>query len=219
MKKTVIYGSGMLASLASFQLRKLLNKNVAGFTVDEAYLDKSEFEDLPVVGFNGVENIFPVESHNIILPIGYRSMNALRRDRLNQAKQKGYEIGKFVSPHVCFISDIDIDENVLIFEQAIIQPHVKLGINTIIRSGANIGHHSVVGDHSFIASGVVTGGNVAIGDQCFVGLGAIIRDNIRIADRCFIGAGAVVIKDTDTDGVYIGNPARKIDKTSLEVSR
>ncbi|MCC5797756.1 MAG: hypothetical protein JJU48_10595 [Methylophaga sp.] len=82
----------------------------------------------------------------------------------------------------------------------------------------NIGNQCKVGDHCCIDSGVITGGNVTIGEQCFIGLGAIIRDNIKIADRCFIGAGAVVIKDTEPDSVYVGNPARRLDKTSLEVT-
>ncbi len=145
-------------------------------------------------------------------------MNALRAERLIQAKQKNFTIGNFISKYACLLSDTDIGENVLIFEQAIIQPFVKLGTNIIIRSGANIGHHSSVGAHTFIASGAVTGGNVTIGEQCFIGLGAVIRDNIKIADRTFIGSGAVVLRDTEPDCVYIGNPARKIEKTAMEVT-
>jgi len=65
----------------------------------------------------------------------------------------------------------------------------------------------------------VTGGNVTIGDHCFIGLGAVLRDGITIADRCFLGAGAVVIADTEPDGVYVGNPARRLpNRTSLDIT-
>ena len=57
-----------------------------------------------------------------------------------------------------------------------------------------------------------------MGEQAFVGVGAVLRDRIRIAPRSFIGAGAVVVNDTEADGAYVGNPARKLVKTALEVS-
>ena len=191
---------------------------MAGFTVDDDYLLESSFEGFPVIDFNGLEKKCHPDHYELVFPLGYRWINGLRAKRIEQAKEKGFRVGNFVSSHACVLSDTDIKENVLIFEQAIVQPHVKLGCNIIIRSGANIGHHSIIGNHSFIASGVVTGGNVTIGERCFIGLGAVIRDNVKIADRTFIGAGAVVVKDTETDGVYIGNPARKIKKTAMEVT-
>ncbi len=196
MRKLIIFGTDTLASLTLYQLQKVHGQAVAGFTVDDDYLTQTEFEGLPVVGFSELEKTFSAKSHDVILPLGYRRMNALRAERLIQVKQKNFRVGNFISKHACLLSDTDIGENVLIFEQAILQPYVKLGINIIIRSGANIGHHSSVGAHTFIASGAVTGGSVTIGEQCFIGLGAVIRDNINIADRCFIGAGAVVVKDT-----------------------
>ena len=35
---------------------------------------------------------------------------------------------------------------------------------------------------------------------------------IRIKQGCVVGAGAVLTKDTDTLGIYAGNPARYIKK-------
>lgn len=218
MRKIIIFGTDTLSGLAFYQLQKIHHQVISGFTVDDDYLTQSNFEGLPVVGFSELEKTFSPKKHRFILPVGYSRINALRAERLEQAKKKGFEIGNYVSKHACILSDTDIGENVLIFEQVIVQPFAKLGHNIILRAGANIGHHSVVGNHCFIASGVVTGGNVMIGERCFIGLGAVIRDNVNIADRTFIGAGAVVVKDTEPDGVYIGNPARRIEKTSLEVT-
>lgn len=218
MKNYVVFGVGSLASLAACHLGNKPGGNIAGFTVDDEYFSESEFEGLPIVRFSEVEKKFSSDKHEFILPIGYSRINGLRKDRLTQAKEKGFSIGHYVSEHACLSSDTEVKENVLIFEQAIVQSYVSLGCNIILRPAANIGHHSVIGDHSFIASSVVTGGSVTIGERCFIGLGAVIRDDIKIADRSFIGAGAVVVKDTEPDGVYIGNPARRINKTSLEVT-
>lgn len=62
------------------------------------------------------------------------------------------------------------------------------------------------------------GGDCRVDEQAFLGVGAVIRDRIHIGARSFIGAGAVVVHDTEPEGVYVGNPARKTSKTAIEVS-
>lgn len=62
-----------------------------------------------------------------------------------------------------------------------------------------------------MAAGATLGGNATVGEQAFVGLGAVVRDGIAIAERCFIGAGAVVTANTEADGLYPGNAARRAE--------
>ena len=177
------------------------------------------FDGLPVVAFQKLANDFPPDTHDMLLPLGYTRMNEFRRERCEQAKAMGYTLASHVSGSACVWPDLPVGENVMIYEQAVLQPFVTLGDNVIVRSGANIRHHSQIGSHSFIASGAVTGGNVTIGAHAFIGLGAILRDNISIGRRCFIGVGAVVIADTEPDGVYVGSPARRLpDKISLDIT-
>lgn len=218
-KTLVLFGANTLASLAAHCITHDAKTTIAAFTVNEAYLRSEWHDGLPLVAFEKLTSRFPPDKNDILLPLGYHLMNESRRMRCAQAKDMGYHLASYVSSRACVWSDMPIGENVIIFEQAILQSFVRLGDNVIVRSGANIGHHSRVGSHTFIASGVVTGGNVTIGERCFIGLGAILRDNIRIAERCLIGAGAVVVSDTEADGVYVGAPARRLrDKTSLDVT-
>ena len=51
---------------------------------------------------------------------------------------------------------------------------------------------------------------VEIGSNVFIGMNAIITRGVRIGDNVVIGAGSVVTKDCPSDGVYAGNPARRI---------
>lgn len=53
-------------------------------------------------------------------------------------------------------------------------------------------------------------GKVEIGDNVFIGMNAIITRNVRIGNNVIIGAGSVVTKDCLDNGVYAGNPARRI---------
>jgi sugar O-acyltransferase (sialic acid O-acetyltransferase NeuD family) len=192
---------------------------VAAFTVDSAYLKSDTFDGYPVVAFEDLADRFPPETHDIMLPLGYRRMNGFRQEYFEHARNMGYYPTSYVSSRASVWPDLIFGENVIIFEQVVVQSYASVGHNVMIRSGANIGHDSHLGDHSFVASGVVTGGYVNIGERCWIGLGAVLRNNIKIADRCFIGAGAVVTADTEPDGVYVGVPARRVpNKTSLDVT-
>jgi sugar O-acyltransferase (sialic acid O-acetyltransferase NeuD family) len=215
----IVFGSGSFASLAAHVLTHDAQRRVLGFTVDVAHLHSATHDGLPVYPFETlVEHAPPPADCQILVALGYLQINGLRQARCAAAEAMGYELTRYISRYARIAAGTPIGRNSQIYENVILQPHVRLGADVIVRAGANIGHHSTVGDHSFIASGAVTGGNVSIGQRCFIGLGAIIRDGVRLGDRCFIGAGAVVTGDIEADAVYVGNPARRIAKTSLEVT-
>ena len=87
-----------------------------------------------------------------------------------------------------------------------------------------------IGDHVRIAQGVTilthdyswsvlkqvegeilgASGRVTIGNNVFIGMHATILRGVTIGDNVIIGSGAVVTKDCEADGVYAGNPARRI---------
>lgn len=51
---------------------------------------------------------------------------------------------------------------------------------------------------------------VEIGSNIFIGMNAIITRGVKIGDNVVIGAGSVVTKDCPSNGVYAGNPAKRI---------
>ncbi len=214
----VIFGNGTFASLAWYCLTHDSSRQVKAFTVDRAYLQNPTHEGLPVVPFEELSSFYPPSEVRLLIPLGYAQINGLRRERYLQAKAQGYSFISYISSRACIWPDLQVGENCLIYEHAIIQPFARLGDNVIIRSGAHISHHCKIGSHSFVAAGACFGGNVTVAEQAFIGLGAVLRDGLHLAERSFIGAGAVVIADTEANGVYVGNPARKIAKSALEVT-
>jgi sugar O-acyltransferase (sialic acid O-acetyltransferase NeuD family) len=214
----VLFGADTFASLAWFCLTHDSPWRVRAFTVDAAYLSNGSHEGLPVVPFEQLLEHYPPDKVRLLLPLGYHAINGLRRERYLQAKAMGYQFISYVSSRASTWPDLQVGENTLIYEHAIIQPFARIGSNVIIRSGTHISHHCQVADHAFVAAGVTLGGNVRIGEQAFIGLGAILRDGIQIAERTFVGAGAVVLRDTEADGVYVGNPARKGERTAQQVT-
>lgn len=216
--RVVVFGNTSFASLAAYCLTHDSPYQVAAFTVDRAYIGSGSHEGLPVVAFDALAAAYPPGEVRLLIPLGYHAINGLRRDRYQAAKALGYEFISYVSSRASTWPDLQVGENCLIYEHAIIQPYACIGDNVIIRSGAHISHHCQVDDHAFVAAGVTLGGNVRVGAQAFVGLGAVLRDGLSIAPRTFIGAGAVVVLNTESDGVYVGNPARKLAKTARDVT-
>ncbi|MBR0567227.1 acetyltransferase [Azoarcus sp. L1K30] len=218
MRPIIVFGDGTFASLAAYCLRHDARRTVAAFAVDRAYLHKSEHEGLPVVAFDALESAFSPVEFELIIPFGAARINGLRQERFLDAKARGYTLASYISSRACVWDGFEPGENCLVFEQAVVQPYATVGDNVLLRSGANIGHHSRVGSHAFIATGCAFGGNVTVGERAFVGVGAVLRDGIKLGERSFVGAGAVVVADTDPDGVYVGNPARKTNRSAMAVT-
>jgi len=217
-KTTIIFGINALSSLAWYCLENDSSYRVAAFTVNGDYLTNEEYEGLPVLAFEELERHYPPDSVSLLIPLGWTRINGLRMDRFIDAKSRGYGLISYVSSRASIWPDLEINENVLIYEHAVVQPFSTIGHNTIVRSSTHISHHNRIGNHVFIAAGATLGGNVTIGERAFIGLGAIVRDGVTIAPRTFVGAGAVVTADTEPDAVYVGNPAKKFAKTAMDVT-
>jgi acyl-[acyl carrier protein]--UDP-N-acetylglucosamine O-acyltransferase len=84
-------------------------------------------------------------------------------------------------------------------------------------SGNHIGHHGSVGDHCFFTSHVVMSGHCRIESHCFFGVNSALRDGLAIAKGTVLSMGANLLTDTEPWGVYVGNPAKKIDKSSKSI--
>lgn len=216
--KVVVFGTEQISSLAWFFLTHDSPYQVVAFTVDRAYLQRDTHEGLPVIPFEDLTVHYPPGEVHLLIALGYRRINGLRRERYLAAKAQGYKFVRYLSSHASTWSDLQWGEHCLIYDQAIIQPFVRIGDNASVRSGAHLAHHCNILDHSFVGARATLGGDVTVGEQAFIGIGAVIRSGLTIAARCFIGAGAVVVADTEADCVYVGNPARKIAKTALEVT-
>ncbi|MBN1788105.1 MAG: acetyltransferase [Sedimentisphaerales bacterium] len=97
-----------------------------------------------------------------------------------------------------------------IFAGACINSNAKLGDNNIINTRCVLEHEVIIGSGNHISVGTVICGRAQIGDRCFIGAAAVVIDKVRICDDVTVGAGAIVVKDIESPGTYVGNPARKI---------
>jgi len=123
-----------------------------------------------------------------------------------------------------------IDDEAFIGPFVEIQKQVTVGKRTRVQSHAFICELVTIGDDCFISHGAMfindvfkTGGPAwgkpelwkptRIGNRVSIGTNATILP-VEICDDVVVGAGSVVTKDITEPGIYAGNPARLIRKTS-----
>lgn len=209
-KPIIIFGTGEIAGLAAFYFSHDGGRSVAACTVDRSYRKSDQFKGKPLVDFEEVEKVYPPSEYDLFVGTGYARMNALRRNKCEQARAKGYRLASYISPRAIVFPDLVHGDNCLILEGNIIQPAVRIGNNVTIWGGSHIGHNSVVEDDVFIASHVVVSGDVTIGRGSFFGVNASLRDHIRIGVENLVGAGVVLMSDTQDYAAFRAETAKPL---------
>lgn len=205
MEKVIIFGLGDISQIAHLYLLEDKNYEVVAFTIDKEYFKESTFEGLPVISFEEIEALYPIDEYKLFIPLSYTKINKLRERKFLEAKAKGYKLMSYIHPKATVASNAKIGENCFIFEDNTIQPFVTIEDNCILWSGNHIGHHSTIKAHSFIASHVVISGGCTIGENTFIGVNATLRDHTTIGKSNVIGAGALILADTEDNKVYMAS--------------
>jgi sugar O-acyltransferase (sialic acid O-acetyltransferase NeuD family) len=217
-RKLVLFGDGQVAAGAFWQITHESPVEVAGFTVDAAYRQHEQLFDLPVTPFEEVVERFPPDEFDMLVTISYRATNRLRAEKYAQAKAKGYQLFRYMSPRAITWEGLETGDNLYVRALASIEPFVLIGNDVVIGPGVFIGHNGRIGDHCYIAARATISGDVSVGPYCLLGTNCTVRDGVKIAERCIIGAGAVIRHDTEPGGVYRASPAEKLDRTSDQLT-
>lgn len=214
--KVVIFGLNDFAELAHYYLTADSNYEVVGFTVNKEYLTQLFFKELPVVPFEEIEQYFSPTEYLLFTPMTGVKMNNIRKNIYLEGKRKGYTFATYVSSKATVCNN-KIGENCFILEDNTLQPFTDIGNNVIMWSGNHIGHHGKIEDHVFFTSHVVLSGHCHVKERAWFGVNATIRDGITIGEGSLIAMGSLITKSTDNNGFYIGSPAKKQEKTSIEI--
>jgi sugar O-acyltransferase (sialic acid O-acetyltransferase NeuD family) len=194
-QQIIVFGAGEIAELADFYFTHDSAYEVAGFTVDGAYLEQTEFRGRPVLPFEQISEKFAPERYGFFVAVSYAKINAVRAEKVAAARAKGYRLVSYLSSRATVFPGFEPKENCFILEDNTIQPFASVGANVTLWSGNHIGHHSIIEDDVFLASQVVVSGGVRIGTGSFVGVNVTIRDHVTIGKRCVLGAGALLLED------------------------
>jgi len=207
LKPLVIFGSAEIAELAKFYFTHDSERKVVAFTVDDAYVQEDQFNNLPLVPFSEVTKKFPPSEYDMHVALSYTRLNRLRQEKYEQAKALGYCLASYVCSKSVVWPDLSIGDNCFILENQTIQPRVRIGNNVMIWSGNHLGHGTQIDDHVYIASHVVISGHCKIGERSFLGVNATLRDFCTVGKDCFVAMGAIVARDIPDGGVVLSAPS------------
>ena len=221
-KRLVIYGTGTfgrkiareIVHLLSYDTESIPYFNTLYTAADEQYIgegklfDEDGFRSVPCYPFENIDTICPPGSHLMLVVYGGSDMEE-RKKAFFRAKEKGYEFASYIHPSsTCYgYGRGTYGENLIVFENCVVDSGVTLGDNVMIRPNSYIGHDSNIGSHSFIAPGSNLSGRTTIGKSCFVGLGSNIV-GVTIGDNVVVGAGSLVLSDFKGNQTIFGSPAK-----------
>lgn len=214
MAEIVIFGAGDIAKLARYYFCSDSSHSVVAFTVDREFLKEEIFEDLPVVAWDSLPQLYPPSRFRIFIALSYTKMNKIREDRYLAAKSLGYESVSYISSKATILNSGEIGENCFILEDNTIQPFVTIGNNVTLWSGNHIGHDSVIEDNCFISSHVVISGHVKVGRNSFIGVNSSVREKVEIGPRSLISAGTILLENSPPGSVYSAAPSERRKITS-----
>ena len=196
MKKLVIVGDSAFAEVACVLFEHDSPYRVSAFAVERSYLKRDRLLDRPVVAFEDLPNLFPMDTCDVFVAVTYLQMNRLRQRLVDEVKRLGYKLASYISSRAFLAPKVSVGEHCFIFENNNLQSFAKVGNNVVLWSGNHVGHHAEIDDHVFISSHCVISGFCKIGQHCFLGVNSTIANNVSIGADCWLGPGVVILQDS-----------------------
>ena len=177
-KKLIITGLAPLVAEAASLVKELQpEREIEQVTLN--WLDQFRFDA------SWIEEIVPA-SCDLFVAIDARTVNFSRLELFSLLKSKGFALVRLISPRACVDPHQRIGENSIIHGGSTLSSSVQCGYNSVIRTGAVIESGCRIGNSVWIGPGAVIGMGAFIGDNTTIGPGVIIDENVKIGKQCEI---------------------------------
>jgi sugar O-acyltransferase (sialic acid O-acetyltransferase NeuD family) len=216
-QEIVIFGSGELAEVVSYYFENEGGRSVAGFVVDDEFVNESKFCGRSLVGTSELNKTYDPGEYDAFVATGYSGMNSFRATKCEQLRKLGYNLASFISNKSIIAKNVIYGDNCLILEHNTVQPFTAIGNNVFLWSGNHIGHHSSIGPNSFVSSHCVVSGGVKLGKNVFLGVNCAIADHVEVGDFSLVSAGALVTSDVAEGSVIIASQSRVASVKSHQI--
>lgn len=192
-KPVIVLGAGGHAKVIAEALN-LSGVTILGFiTPDKESGDK--FCGLKVLGNDSV--ITKYDRDEIVLANGLGALpgHTMRWSLARQMRDWGYRFTAVIHPSAIISSSVTLAEGVQIMAGSVIQPNVKLGLDSIVNTGVLLDHDCNVSDNCHLAPGVVCSGDVIVKKNVHIGTGTKIIQGISIGENSVVAAGSILYKN------------------------
>ncbi len=209
MNKLILIGGGghcmscidVIEQENKFQITGILDSQIAKDTLLSRY---------PVLGNDDMIEDLIAEGHYFLITVGQIKTPVVRKQIFEKLKERNAKIATVFSPLAYISQNAVIGEGTIILHGAVINAGINIGDNCIINTKALVEHDVKIGNHVHLSTGAIINGGCSVGNGSFVGSGAVLANHTVITENVVIGAGAVVVKNVLTEGVFAGNPAKRI---------
>ncbi|AOM13964.1 MULTISPECIES: acetyltransferase [Bacillus cereus group] len=149
-----------------------------------------------------------IQDYDIFVGIGN---NVMREKLQGQLEACEASIPVLVHPNAIVGKQVQLGAGTVVMAGVVINCCTNIGKGCIINTASTVDHDNAIGDYVHISPGAHLAGTVKCGRGTWIGIGSTISNNINISCNCTIGAGTVVIRDIESEGIYIGVPAVKMN--------
>ncbi len=215
LQQVIIYGDSDFAELVYYQLETDGRYKILAFTVDESKFEKNTFFGLPVIPFQQLSNHYSTNEVKIFPAIGYSKLNTIREIVISEIEKDGYELLTYISRLAYVGANTKIGDGCFICEFVSIGIHSELGKAIVILPNSRIGHNNNIGDFCYFSNSVSTGGSATFRKNSFIGLHSTIRNSVTIEKYNVIGTASNIVKSTEPNGIYVGNPAKRLKDVDI----
>ena len=179
-------------------------EDIAVFVVDDNYYTEKTIYNVPVIPYSE----FSYQNYEVLVAVG----DPNDRKKIVENLPLDTKYLTLIHPSAVISKFVEIWEGSIITPGAIITCDIKIGKHAHINLHTTIGHDCVIGDYFTSAPGVKISGKCHIDDCVYFGTNSAIREKINVCKNVTIGMGAIVVKDINEEGIYIGSPAKKLER-------
>jgi sugar O-acyltransferase (sialic acid O-acetyltransferase NeuD family) len=203
MKKIILAGNAITADILNSYLLQDDRYQVVALTVDDEYVAQNGVKGLKTIALSKLNSVHTPQDCKIIMAMGYNNINQSREAMFHRLKKMGYSIETYVHPDAKVYTEHPLGEGCVVMSSAIVEPHVRLGANSMIWVNVVLAHHSSVAENCWVASGAVLSGSAKVERNAFIGVNATIVNEVVVGEYNIIGAGALISKNTKASSVHL----------------
>lgn len=207
MRKIILVGNAITAHILYSYLRSDSRYEVLGLTVDDEFLARGGIEGLAAAGLSRVRDTFPPETCRILMAAGYNDLNRVRESLFLRLKEMGYTAETYVHPDAKVYTEYPLGEGCVVLPTAVIEPHARVGANTMIWCNVTLAHDSSIAKNCWIAAGTVISGQASVLRNSFVGVNATVVNKVTVGEYNIVGAAAMISRDTKPYSVHLARSA------------
>lgn len=217
-QKFIIYGNGPHTRVIYGYVHDSVK--LSGFIVDDHMVESQpHIGDYSVTPLSLALNEFPPKEYTVLVALGFRDFNNLRKEKTNLLRKLGYRIISFIDDSVRLPKNYSVEENCIVIDHAAINDGVVIKEGVFVSSGAMIGHDSILEGYSWIGSGVALAGGVVVGESSILGLNCSVKQNTHLGHHTLVFPNTFLNFDTDPYAVIASEAGKSLPYDSRRIMK